>query len=432
MKMRVIPPGEFLMGSPQAEIETLVKSVGVVGLQKRFRSEGPQHRVTLTKPFSLGMHEVTQAQYEQVMGNNPFHHSANGPGKRTAVGLDTGKFPVENLTWLDAVDFCIKLSEREGLRPCYRRDRTEVTMLDGNGYRLPTEAEWEFACRAGTQTRWSFGDDEQELPHFGWIGSNSDGRTRLVGTRRKNGFGLHDMYGNVWEFCQDVHATYGREEAITNPLGPASEFFRPIRGGSFGDQPMQVRSANRGAPPLNVRRFDRGFRLAISVGAAKVKPAALTDPDRAVAEWLLGIGGTCLIGEGNSSDKVNDVDQLPNESFKIMSVELNGNQEVMDDDLKRLKGLTKLTHLNLVSTQVGDTGLEHLKGLTNLSELVLDYAKITGTGLKHLTGLVNLRILRLNQTQVTDEGIVHLSGLANLMTLTLSSAHVTDTGLEHL
>jgi formylglycine-generating enzyme required for sulfatase activity/serine/threonine protein kinase len=268
MKMVLIPPGEFTMGSTQAEIEKLVKSTNKTIIKHNHRSEGPQHQVTLTKPFYLGVHEVTQAEYQLVMGGNPSHHSATGKGKDKVAGLDTSRFPVDTVSWLDAVDFCNKLSEREGLRPFYLRTDDTVTILDGNGYRLPSEAEWEFACRAGTQTRWSFGKNEQELPQYGWFDSNSGKRTHSVGKRRGNPFGLYDMYGNLREWCQDWHAVYGREAATTDPTGPAQEDFRVLRGGAIGNSPSTVRSAYRTPFQPDYLSHLFGFRVARAIAPA--------------------------------------------------------------------------------------------------------------------------------------------------------------------
>ncbi|MBT4866136.1 MAG: SUMF1/EgtB/PvdO family nonheme iron enzyme [Planctomycetaceae bacterium] len=271
MKMLLIPPGEFTMGSSQAEIEKWVKATNYAPNLESFRSEGPQHQVTLTKSFYLGAYEVTQTQYQLVMGANPSRFSTNGPQRGKVAGLETGQFPVETVSWLDGVDFCIKLSEREGLRPCYSRDDDRVTIVQGNGYRLPTEAEWEFACRAGTKAWWSFGNDEQELSRYGWNGSNSDDRTHAVGKLRSNPFGLYDMHGNVWEWCQDWHGAYrSKNSAVTDPLGPAQGTGRVLRGGTFNVTDLSstlARSAFRNFNQPGVRHNSSsnsayGFRVA--------------------------------------------------------------------------------------------------------------------------------------------------------------------------
>ena len=163
MTLKRIPAGEFVMGAADNE--------------EAGDGEKPRHRVRISKPFYLGVYEVTQAQYEAVMGNNPSYFSPNGGGKDKVAGQSTGQYPVESVSWLDAVKFCNKLSEKEGMKPFYEIDGEEVRVPDwnGQGYRLPTEAEWEYACRANaaTPTRYSFGDDAAELGEYGWFHGNS-------------------------------------------------------------------------------------------------------------------------------------------------------------------------------------------------------------------------------------------------------------------
>ncbi len=165
------------------------------------------------------MYPVTQYEYQRVMGENPsrFH------------GDD--RLPVESVSWFDAIEFCNRLSGLEGLEPYYDIDdivRKHVRVSGGSGYRLPTEAEWEYACRAGTTTRWCCGDDPEQLTEHAWFGENSGSRTHPVGQKLPNAWGLYDMHGNVWEWCGDWFDKYARAVA-KDPTGPAAAAPRLLR-----------------------------------------------------------------------------------------------------------------------------------------------------------------------------------------------------------
>jgi len=221
MKLVLIRPGKFMMGSPDSE-------------QGRQGDEGPQHEVVITKPFYMGVTEVTQAQYEAVMGTNP--SKFKGPTN-----------PVDSVTWDEAVEFCRRLSEKTG-----------------KTVRLPTEAEWEYACRAGTKTRFSFGDSDSVLGDYAWYKSNSGGKTNPVGQKKPNPWGLYDMHGNVWEWCADWYGDYPKG-AVTDPQGPAAGTSRVLRGGSLLYDPKYFRSASRiRLTPPDTRAHDCGFRCAMT------------------------------------------------------------------------------------------------------------------------------------------------------------------------
>jgi formylglycine-generating enzyme required for sulfatase activity len=239
MKLVLIPAGEFLMGSPDSDSEAT-------------SAEKPQHRVRISKPFYLGMYEVTQAEYQRVMGANPSYFST------TKVGQDTSQHPVETVAWTDAVEFCRKLSELPEEKAA------------GRIYRLPTEAEWEYACRAGSATKYGFGDSEIQLGEYAWYGSNSGGATHPVGQKKPNAFGLYDMHGNVWEWCQDwysdtYYGQFARQTAADDPVGPSSGTNRVLRGGASNNYlPRDLRSANRGRYSPDNRYDNVGCRVVVA------------------------------------------------------------------------------------------------------------------------------------------------------------------------
>jgi formylglycine-generating enzyme required for sulfatase activity len=215
-----------------------------------------QRQVTVSS-FYMGRHEVTQSEYEEVMGTNPSL-------------LKGANLPVEQVRWFDAVEFCNKLSEKEGLNPVYTINGTTVTWnREANGYRLPTEAEWEYACRAGTQTIFYTGDtissDQANFngsaPYGNNTGSSYRRRTIQVGQFAPNTFGLYDMHGNVAEWCWDWQGEYARGDQ-TDPVGAASGGYRIFRGGGWNHGADFVRSAKRGAMVPAQRGHFLGFRVA--------------------------------------------------------------------------------------------------------------------------------------------------------------------------
>ncbi|MCA9051990.1 MAG: SUMF1/EgtB/PvdO family nonheme iron enzyme [Planctomycetaceae bacterium] len=238
MKFVLIPPGEFQMGSPENE-------------SNRSNDES-QQSVRLTKPFYLGLHEVTQNQWKAAMQFEPGLFTRNEDGRDRAKDTDTSQTPIGNVSWNDAVAFCRRLTEHEG-----------------KTYRLPTEAEWEYSCRAGTISPYSFGHDASLLSDHAWWCSDSRETTqevrhaREVGSKRPNWFGLFDMHGNVAEWCMDWYDRQLSEGE--NPQGNRSGTVRVARGGSFGDSAAQLRSAYRDAHAADFRDPGLGFRVILTI-----------------------------------------------------------------------------------------------------------------------------------------------------------------------
>ncbi|HPB32689.1 MAG TPA: formylglycine-generating enzyme family protein [Candidatus Sumerlaeota bacterium] len=222
MKFRLIPAGSFLMGSPADE-------------QDR-KSDEISHQVTLTQSFWMGVTEVTQAQYAAVTGNNPSEFQG-------------ANRPVQSVSWFDTVAFCEKLSSRE----------------QGVTYRLPTEAEWEYACRAGSPYRfyWHWTSSLKSdllIGDYAWYYGNSGEETQNAGVKKPNRWGLHDMTGNVWEWCADWYGSYPAGP-VTDPAGPSIGSIRVLRGGCWRNDPLVCRSARRFNFTPSHRYGIMGFRV---------------------------------------------------------------------------------------------------------------------------------------------------------------------------
>ncbi len=219
-----IEPGSFVMGSGETEFG-------------RAADEGPRRKVRISQPFFLGRFEVTQAQWKAVMGNNP------SPFR---LQPNADRLPADMITWNDAMAFVARINS-----------------MGIGRFRLPTEAEWEYACRAGTSTAYYWGDDgsQNTISKYAWGYSRAEGKSHPVGALLPNAWGLHDMTGNVWEWCSDWFQPYDPLDTV-DPRGPETGDRKIYRGGSWYNEPEALRSANRhGHPPKGNGGLNAGFRL---------------------------------------------------------------------------------------------------------------------------------------------------------------------------
>ncbi|MGE3408173.1 MAG: SUMF1/EgtB/PvdO family nonheme iron enzyme [Pirellulales bacterium] len=280
MKFRLIPPGEFLMGLSEADVASVVANKRNENeWEAQYPGAMPRHRVRVSQPYYLGTFEVAQGQFNQVAGVNPSFYSAAGEGKQQVAKEDTSTFPVDSVSFIKAAEFCGKLSQLEGRERAYFTGGATVTVLSGGGYRIPTEAEWEFACRAGTTSGWSAAELESQLPKAAWFAANSAGQTHPAGQLQANPFGLYDMHGNVSEWCQDVYngRTYlNRQSGITtDPVGPDVGNQRVLRGGSWYSHSGLSLAAFRLVRDSTIHHPDCGFRVAISAQEVQQSPISV-------------------------------------------------------------------------------------------------------------------------------------------------------------
>jgi formylglycine-generating enzyme required for sulfatase activity/WD40 repeat protein/serine/threonine protein kinase len=288
MRFMLIPPGEFDMGSTEVEVAKVLEDAKAAKQPQWYMdqlpAEAPKHRVRITKPFWLGRHEVTRAQFRRFVDDRGYRTEAERDGKggvgyvksqwvqnpRFVWNRDLGveqadDHPVVNVSWNDAMAFCAWLSEKEGKMS-----------------QLPTEAQWEYACRAGTATTWYWGDDEGALKEHAWFSANAGGKTQRVGQKSSNAWGLYDMHGNVWEWCQDWFGDrYYATSSIDDPSGRSGGSFRVARGGAWTRDASTGRASVRNGDLSGRRYDDRGFRVARSVSSTDSGPPS---PQKSGAE----------------------------------------------------------------------------------------------------------------------------------------------------
>jgi formylglycine-generating enzyme required for sulfatase activity len=242
MKLLLIPKGTFQMGSPPGEQGAL--------------DEEHQHEVTLTRDYYLGAFEVTQAQYMKIMEENPSRNSKVEVKRHPQAGqifveLDRPDYPVDQVSWQSAGEFCDRLSN------------LPEEIQAGRQYRLPTEAEWEYACRAGSKSTYSFEESSESLFDYAWFSGNSNDQTHPVGQKKPNAWGLYDMHGNVWEWCSDLYGDYPKG-AVSDPTGPTKGLNYVFRGGGYNYEAAKCRSAFRIGISSRFSVPNGGFRVALS------------------------------------------------------------------------------------------------------------------------------------------------------------------------
>ena len=368
MKFVWIPPGSFMMGSPQEEIQRQVEQ----------GEDETQHKVTLTKGFYMGVYTVTQEEWQAVIGKNPSHFK----GEKN--------LPV-HVSWRDCQRFIKKLREK-----------------DKKAYRLPTEAEWEYACRAGTTTPFHFGETiSTDQANYDGVFIYGDGKkgvargkTVPVGSFPANAFGLYDMHGNVWQWCQDWVGHYPQNDVV-DPQGPEKGTHHVLRGGAYNRSPAVCRSATRAYAEPGEPWY--GFRLCFSLEEDGALPPE-NDPDRKAAVYVLSIGGTVRV-----DDEVDDrktAAELPQKPFRLTYVDLLGNRKVSNADLAIFKGCRNLTNVNLSGTNVKNEGLANFKDCKKLTHLSCE-----GTLVSDLSSLIGMLLTFLNIKGTAVDDLSPLEGM---------------------
>ena len=321
MKLALIPAGEFLMGSPDSD-------------DQANNDEKPQDLVRIIKPFRMGVYEVTQSEWKAVMGTTPW--------KGEQFVKEGDRYPATYVSWLDATEFCRKLTDRE---------RGAGRLKAGESYRLPTEAQWEYACRAGTKTRFSFGDDEADLKHFAWYVDNAHGWAHPMGQKSANAWGLFDMHGNVSEWCSDSGLAKrfdGSPAAISLGGQPQK------RGGCSETGPWTCRSAYHSAGDPWKGWNALGFRVVRTSGRSQMPVAseerasddfAPDEEPESIITNSIGIelalipAGAFYMGSPDSDDQANN-DEKPQHQLRITRPFRLGVYEVTQGEWTAVMGTT--------------------------------------------------------------------------------------------
>ncbi len=405
MKMVLIPPGEFMMGSTDEQVEQALKAADGIKADQQTKdriqkAERPQHKVVITKPFSMSSTEVTVGQFKKFSATGYLtkaeKNAQDDPTVRTYLSGESDDLPAASITWDEAVAYCQWLSNQE--------KRT---------YRLPTEAEWEYACRAGTTTQYSFGDDYNELPKYGWFVKNSGLKSHPVGMLLPNPFGLFDMHGNLFEWCGDYFDEKWYEKSPTSdPKGPVAYSSNILRGGNWTYHASRTRSAYRINDSHTTSLSFYGFRCvseleAPAVTASIPNSSQLFLHDPAFPQWMAqvqampaeeqikavskklvelnpGFDGKATNLEGSSPPKIENGAVV---EYNVLTYEIS--------DISPLRAFTKLRVLSCGGTQQRLSKLADLSPLQGmeLDRLHCSYTQVTNLSPLRGMPLTSLRIL---------------------------------------
>jgi len=468
MKFVLVPPGTFMMGSTAEEIAAAPH----FDTEDDFwpacaQAEGPRHQSSISQPFYLARHEVTQKAYTRIMGHNPSVFSETGSHKQRVAGLDTSQFPVETVKWNEALAFCDALSEHEQLEPVSLNSQDLTAhAFAGIGYRLPTEAEWEYACRAGTTATFYFGSLDRDLNRAGYSGANSGNRPHPVGELQPNPFGLFDMHGNIWEYVLDhwdfeFYQQFKERPAIDSfSRKPATDGRRGVRGGFFAAPELRCSSSRRFGTLVAHGYEHIGFRVLLSVDAVRQAVTAAVPPkdlDKAAVELVISKKAQAIIMAGGERKLIENVASLPSDDkFEFRGFVTSGVRwsapptgSLTDADCVQLAKCKNIDQLWLQETQVTSAGLAHFRNHNiewlDLNErfgkesipVVQGFKKLKYLGLPNvdtniwmaaLNGNTSIVALDCNRTSIDSQGAAHLATMPNLKLLDLTSTGVSTPG----
>ena len=431
------PPGSFTLEQIEDGEAPVVPGVDRKEIHPPTERKPPAE-VSLSQGFWMGQCEVTQAEWQRVMGTCPWDVNGERIPKQDNM-------PATWMNWFDAMEFCSRLN---------RQERVAGRLLAGWEYTLPTEAQWEYACRAETRTRFHFGDDDTALGEFEWFYDNTtqvrEAYAHPVGKKRPNGWGLFDMHGNVAEMCRDFYQP--RLSGGVDPHSVEAGWNLVVRGGSFNHGANECRSACRdGGSPIPGGECC-GFRLVLSLGdfqstderVRKFKHTIpiLTETSRSgpALEAAARKAGALPGDDPDVVAAIVRIDSLGGRIWRdydridapVSEIFLNFSHRLRDSDLRFLKPLDAVQDAYFAYTLASDEGLEHIARLSELRVLNLSGTEVTDSGMRTLQRCSKLQKLYLAGTAISDEGLKSLSGLKTLSVLDLSETQITDSGLRSL